>query len=533
MKRHSTGALDDEARARQDARYRENPKYDVLIIGTGMAALTAAALLAHAGRRVAMLEAHDIPGGYVHSFKMGAYHFCAQIHYIWGCGPGEQVTRFLERVGLDQDIVFDRLDPDGYDHIILPDRQRVRIPNGWDGLVANVEAAYPGQGAGVRAFTEVLDALSAEVARLPEPVRWVDVPGTVLRSPNLIRYHDKTVDQVFDRCQVGREARAVLMGNSGNFMCPPRELSILAYNSLFSGYNRGAYYPRRHFKHLIDRIVAQITSHEGCDIYYEHEVTEVHVEGDRVSGVTTRDGKTFQAETILCNADPQRFSQLIGPERFPGKWKKPLQYDYSASAVTVYLGLRGIDLREHGFGRHNTWHLEQWDLNQTWTEALAGDWSRPWVFMATPTLHTDEGGTCPPGEQILELATAADYQRFRTLKEQDPSAYLAAKREVYERLLDVVEAHHVPHLRDHIALHVSGSPTTNEDFCWAPRGHAYAQALTPKNLGLGRLKSATPWKNFFWCNAASGYPGVCGTVGTGMRMYMELTGDRFYEPHKG
>ena len=94
-------------------------------------------------------------------------------------------------------------------------------------------------------------------------------------------------------------------------------------------------------------------------------------------------------------------SKRIGLEKFP----RPLTYEYSQTALTVYLGLKGIDLREHGFGRHNTWHLEQWDMNETWAQGMRQDWSRPWVFMATPSLHTDEPGTCPPGSQVLELAT--------------------------------------------------------------------------------------------------------------------------------
>jgi phytoene dehydrogenase-like protein len=313
-------------------------------------------------------------------------------------------------------------------------------------------------------------------------------------------------------------------------MCPPEALSILAYNGLFSGYNSGAYYPRKHFRFMVDRLVRAITDRPGCHVYYEQEVVGVSTRGDRVTEVLTRDGKLFRAPLFICNADPQRMSHIIGREKFPPEFVKALSYDYSWTAVTVYLGLRGIDLRDHGFGRHNTWHLEQWDLNRTWREAVNADWSRPWMFMATPTLHTPEGGTCPPGTQILELATAADYDHFRRLRDNDPRAYRAEKRKVEQRLLDLVEQHHVPNLRRHIALHVAGSPTTNEDFCWAPRGHAYGQHLTPENMGLSRLKSHTPWSNFHWCSAASGYPGVNGTVGTGMQLYMDLTGDRFWDP---
>lgn len=526
----STGALKPEAKAAQDRLYESNSRYDTVIIGTGMAALTLAALLAKSGQRVCMLEAHDVPGGYVHTFRYGDFSFCAQIHYIWGCGQGDRVWRFLRKLGLDEDIVFESLHPDGYDHVILPDRKRVAIPYGYDRLAANIDAAYPGQGARVRAFTSILDRLTAEVSQLPDRIRWWQYPAMGWRFLTLIRYQHKTLQQVFDECGLSREAQAVLIANAGNFMCPPKDLSILAYNGLFSGYNRGAYYPRKHFKHLVGRLVEFITSHDGCHIYYEQEVTSFVAEGDRMESVRTRDGKVFKAPTIICNGDPQKMSRVIGLEKFPREFHKPLTYEYSQTALTVYLGLKGIDLREHGFGRHNTWHLEQWDMNETWAQEMRQDWSRPWVFMATPSLHTDEPGTCPPGGQILELATTANYDYFRVLRDRDQRAYRRQKKEVEDTMIDIVERHHVPNLRRHVALHVAGSPTTNEDFCWAPRGHAYGQHLTPGNMGLGRLKAKTPWKNFYWCNAASGYPGVNGTIGTGMELYMRLTGDRFWNP---
>ncbi len=528
----STGALTPDAIARQDRLYASNPTYDVLIVGTGMAALTVGSLLAHSGKRVCMLEAHDLPGGYVHTFSYGDYAFCAQIHYIWGCGKGDRIWRFLEKLGLQDDIAFDALDPDGYDHVILPDRKRVAIPYGYDRLADNIDAAYPGQGARVRGFTSILDRITAEVQQLPEKIQWWQYPTMGWRFLTLMRYQHKTLQQVFDECGLSREAQAVLIANAGNFMCPPRDLSILAYNGLFSGYNRGAYYPRKHFRHLVGRLADFITSHDGCHIYYEQEVTAVHTEGERVAAVATRDGKTFTAPTIICNADPQKMAGLIGLDKFPAPERAPLQYEYSHTALTVYLGLGGIDLREHGFGRHNTWHLEQWDMNQIWDEAMRQNWSRPWVFMATPSLHTPEPGTTPPGGQILELATTANYDYFRELRTRDLREYRKQKKALENRLIDIVEQHHVPDIRKHIALHVAGSPTTNEDFAWAPRGHSYGQHLTPANMGLGRLKAPTPWKNFFWCNAASGYPGVNGTIGTGMELYMRLTGDRFWNPQE-
>ena len=67
--------------------------FDDLVIGAGMGGLTTAALLAARGRRVLVLEAHDVPGGYAHTFTVGKYRFCAQVHYVFGCGEGEPVER--------------------------------------------------------------------------------------------------------------------------------------------------------------------------------------------------------------------------------------------------------------------------------------------------------------------------------------------------------------------------------------------------------------------------------------------------------
>jgi phytoene dehydrogenase-like protein len=532
MREHSSGALSAAERGRQDARYREGHRYDTLVVGSGMSALALSALLAHAGERVCILEAHDRPGGYVHTFRMGEYRFCAQIHYIWGCGPGDTVHAFLSRLGLADDITFELFDADGYDHVVLPDLRRVRISYGWDRLAREIDRVSPGQEAAVLSFGRLLDRISDEVRRLPDRIRWWDYVTRGWQFLTLLRYRDRTLEQVFDELGLSREARAVLAGNTGNYMCPPEQLSIFAYNGLFSGYNRGAYYPAKHFRYLVDRLVRSITDRPGCHVYYETEVVGFDVDGERVRAVCTADGRTFAAPRIVCNMDPQAASHLIGRERFSRETLAPLSYDYSLTAVTVYLGLRGIDLRDHGFGRHNVWYLGQWDVNRIWRDAMAGDWSRPWMFMATPTLHTPEPGTAPPGGSILELATGASYDAFRRLRQADRRAYLRAKNAVRDRLMDLVEQHFVPGLRRHVVVKVAGSPTTNEAFCMAPRGNSYGQHLTPANMGLGRLRARTPWENFFWCNAASGYPGVNGTIATGMHLYMDLTGDRFFDPSR-
>jgi all-trans-retinol 13,14-reductase len=526
MKKHSTGALSDDQRWHQDDVYRQHSPYDVVIVGTGMAALTTGALLAHSGRRVCMLEAHDRPGGMAHTFAMGDYHFCAQVHYIWGCGPGGAIHEFLKKIGLERDITFELLDRNGYDRVVLPDGVQVRFPYGFKQLVANVERAFPGQEQAARRFVTLMERIHDEIERLPRgPLTWWRLLTQGWRFPTLIRYRNRTVQQVLDECEVSPPAQAIFVANAGDLMAPPRELSIFAYTQLVCGYNDGAYYPTRHFRYMIERIERFIKD-RGGHIFYEMPVTRIEVDQGRVRYVETRDGKTFTAPHYICNMDPQQAAALIGLQHFPGSWKRPLEYTYSPSGVVIYLGLAGLDLREFGFGAFNTWHLEQWDMNRAWREQTAGDFTRPWLFLATPTLHTPEPGLAPPGGQVLEVATYADYHYFRKLQDKDYREYAHRKQELAERMLDVVERHYIPNLRRHIAVKVVGTPMTHEDFCSAPWGNAYGSYLSPAQLGLGRLTARTPFDNLWWCNASSGSAGIHGTTCTGVALYEQLTGDR-------
>lgn len=525
MKKYSTGALTKEQHAQQNALYLQQHLYDYIIIGTGMAALTAGALLANAGYKVCLLEAHDIPGGYAHTFKMNDFSFCAQVHYIWGCGPGQTIHNILKKLRLEDEITFERFDANGYDHIILPDGKRIKTPYGFQKFIQNISTDYPGNEKRLEKFFFVVERLYHEMGQLPEKISWWNCVTSSFKFLTVIKYRNKTLQDLFDECGLPIPLQAILSANAGDFLSPPEELSLLAYAGLVGGYNSGAYYPTKHFKFFIDRLAKSITDHPGCHIYYETEVTQIATTSERVQEVHTKDGKVFKAANYISNMDPQAVSRMIGRDKFPSKYLPSLSYQYTPSSFLIYLGLKGVNLRDYGFGNHNTWHLEHWDMNQTWKELSANHYHRPWIFMSTPTLHSGSPGIAPEGCQILELATLANFDHFKQLKESNPASYRKKKQELAEGLLNIVEQKYIPDLPRHLALKVVGTPTTNHDFCFAPAGNAYGSVMTPGNFGLHRLTADTPWKNLFWCNASSGFASVYGTACTGAKLYTKLTGD--------
>ncbi|HVU00300.1 MAG TPA: NAD(P)/FAD-dependent oxidoreductase [Polyangiaceae bacterium] len=494
--------------------------YDDLVIGTGMAGLTVGALLAHAGRRVLLVEAHEYPGGYAHSFPMGKYRFCAQVHYVFGCGEGEPVHRFLETIGAD--VRFRRLDPEGFDHIVI-DRERYRIPTGFSKFRDRLIHRFPTAARPLRRYFDVLSAIREEIGRLPEHPSLTDLATAPFRFRHLLRYRNWTLQRLYDELEMPPRLQAVLAGQSGDYLLPPERVSLLLHVSLVSSYDSGAYYPENHFSQFVDAIVGRILSHPGCQILYSNEISRIVVERGRVDRVETTTGNIHRARCYISNLDPAKTVALAGAEQFPSDYTRKVRYEYSCSTFTMYLGVRNCDLRDHGFGSFNVWRYPHDDINRIYRDQLGRhDLSNPWLFLATPTLHTDAPGIAPPGHQILEVATSSDYAHFEEARARGRRAYNDEKTKVRNTILDILEAEFVPGLRKNLAMRVVGTPLTNEHFCWAPRGNSYGAALTPENTRWPRVDFETPIENLFLVNATAGYPSVGATVASGMRLFERL-----------
>lgn len=497
--------------------------FDDLVIGAGMAGLTVAGLLAAEGRRVLVVEAHDTPGGYAHTFAMGEYRFCAQVHYIFSCGEGEAVHQLLARLGLADEVRFHRLDPEGFDHVVVGG-DRYRIPNGLEKFRDRLIRRHPEATRPLLRYFDLVMALGREMDRLPSPLSWRDLALAPLRSPHLLRHQRWTLQRLYDHVAMPRRLQAVLAGQAGDYLLPPAEVSLLLHVALVRGYDRGAYYPERHFQHLVGSLAGAIAARPGCQLLLSTEIARIEVERDRVTAVVAKDGRRFTAERYVSNVDPRRTAQLIGAAKLPRSWLRKLKYPYSSGNLTLYLGVRGLDLREHGFGSWNVWHYPHDDLNEIYRRQLDdADCADPWLFMSTPTLHTSAPGLCPPGDQILELATSAPYAWWKELRTRDRRRYNLEKKKVRDRLLELVEQRYVPGLRRHLVMRVMGTPVTNARFCGAPEGNAYGAALTPRHVGVGRLAAETPLANLWLANATAGYPSVAGTVKAGIDLHRRLS----------
>ena len=507
-------------------------KTDYLILGSGLAALSFAALMAKAGKKVTLLEAHDCPGGYGHTFSEGnSYKFNAQFHYVWNCGEGRVVHNFLKKLNLHKEVTFETYDDNGYDHMRMPG-YALDIPGNLSVLVARLQTLFPTHAEAIAKFITEVEHTADAVDRLPSSLSPVFLLSNPSDSYHLFKYRHRTLQQVFDQFQLPLAAQTLLALQWPDFLLPPRDLSFFGWAVLFIGYCRGAYYPTHHFEHVIHSLVKTIEENGG-EILYNRKITQFIRDGKVIRGVLAEDlthsGQITQyyGEDVICNIDPKKTAEMIGFEHFSSAVQRKLLYDYSPSNFMAYCVVKGIDLRDYGFGKWNLFHTEQPDLNQAFDDMyLRGDYSKLSFVITTPSLLT-ESPDCPEGHQIVEFLTVANYERFHDLKISDAAQYRNKKKEIFNAIIAVVERDYIPEFSKHLVFKMTGSPTTNQRFCGSPAGNSYGSNLTPKNLSINRLDYHTSLEHFYFCNASSGFPGFTGTIKTGSMLYEQLSGDLF------
>ncbi len=508
---------------------------DYLVIGSGLSALTFAALAANQGRSVVVVEAHGKAGGFAHTFSYGKapkqYHFNAQLHYVWNCGEGRTVNKVLKRLGLDESVTFQSYDPMGYDRMRIPGFA-LDIPYDLDLLGDRLAVLFPAKADECRAFLSTVRAVDDALEHLPNH----PTPEMMLhpvRLATLLKWKKATLGDVFAHHGVPLEAAALLALQWPDFMLPPGRLSFLAWVMLFCGYSRGAYYPTNHFEHVVDSLVGKVRE-GGGEVRLMHRARAFILEGDAVVGAEIEevdfDGRAtgpsyeLRAKHVVSNLDPRRTVEMVGPERFPTSVTHKLAYPRSTSNIMVYCAVEGLDLRALGFGKSNLFHAEHPDLDRAFDDMVVrGDYSKPSFAVTVPTLLSPVRTDCPEGTTIVEILTAADWGRWAALKHASARAYADSKKQVYEQLCDVIERDYIPGFREHVVFKLIGTPTTNHRYVSAPRGGSYGADMTPGQI-VDRIGTHTGVKGLTMCNATTGYAGFAGTFWTGASTFEALEG---------
>jgi phytoene desaturase len=366
----------------------KGPTDHVVVVGAGLAGLSAALRLAGAGRKVTVLERESVPGGRNGLLNKDGYAF--------DTGPS-----VLTMPSLINDA-FNCVGEDMKDWLELTPLTPLYRAFYADGSQLDVHANTGEMEA------EIAKHISSEEAAGYR--RYVDFV-TKLYKYEMNDFIDRNIDSPLNLLTPNL-ARLIALGGFrrlspkvNQFMKDPRLQKVYSFQAMYAGVSpqqalaiyaviaymdsvNGVFFPKGGM-HAVPRALAAAAEKHGVVFKYNTTVTNVEVSNGRAKAVITESGERYECDAVILNPDlPVAYRELLGKSPVSIKRLK-----YSPSCVTLLIGSN----KKYDFTAHHNIHFgHSWD--GVFDELIKKKqlMSDPSILVTIPT-H-DDPNLAPPGK---------------------------------------------------------------------------------------------------------------------------------------
>jgi all-trans-retinol 13,14-reductase len=496
--------------------------WDVIVIGSGLGGLSAAAAFARQGYRPLVIEKHSRAGGYATTFKRpGGFVFDVSLHstsvpqtdgrrHIQGF-PDITGVEFLPHpstfraVFPDYDITCPQCDPEGYK--------------------SQLKRLFPAEAPGIDSIFETMRGIGTDIGRLQSHQGAVDYSKFPFDYPHLFKAYSQPWGQIVDSHIKDVKLKGIINVQWGYYGLPPSRLSPIYYALPFMGYlENGGYYARGGSQAISDAFVGFITSHGG-KVMLGTAVVEILIKDSAAYGVRTADNQTHTARAVISNVNPpDTFNKLMTPGDNLAEYLKRMSgYSVSLSSFQVWLGLKKDLVGRLGLKDAEIFYADNYDPEASFAAMVEGrvEQAGGYGLSLYDNLHR---GYSPQGKNTINIVTLMGYDYWKKFEADyfadRKSAYNTDKKRIADLLIDRVERTLMPGLRDAIEVKEIGTPLTNVRYTGNYRGGIYGWDQTLDNAMPKRLPQTTPISNLYlssaWTQPGGGYGGV---ISSGLRCF--------------
>ena len=501
----------------------DSNRYDTIVIGSGAGGLSAAICLAKKGQKVLVLEQHDVPGGWCHSFYLDGYRFTPGVHYIGLLDKGQSTSLLYEGLGIANDLVFFRMNRKAYEHCWIGD-ERFDYPANFDELVHKLSEKFPAEKKNINKYLTLVRNVSRQLQLIPH-IKTVWEQITIpFRTKHMGKYALFSLKRVIDWHLKDPLLKKILNIQFGDHGLAPSRASFPLHCAVMDHYFNGGFYPMGGGGAII-KAMTNCIKKEGSEVRTSIGVQRILIEGDKKKkavGVLLENGEQLFADRIISNAEPDiTYNKLVGRENLSNRLKKKLdKTKYSVTSLMLFLTV-DMDVTKAGLDSGNIWFMSEGDMDEVYKEMqkpniIEGD-EFLGMFVSCTTLK--DPISFNGRHHTLEVITYIDYEAFRQFENEESqrsNAYLEFKDRLTVKMINTLEKV-LPGVNDHIILKELGTPITNKFYINSTNGSVYGTEKTLNQIGPFAFKPKSEIQNLFLCGASIASHGIAGASYSGVQ----------------
>jgi len=507
-------------------------KYNTIVIGGGLAGLTAGATLSKFGKKVLLIEQHYKPGGCATTFKRGDFIVEVGLHEMSGLADNGPIRDLFKMLEVDKHVQFQQV-PEFY--ALVSDKGDFVVPHGFEAATKALTDRYPKDEKGIKRFFKLIAGIRKEGLRLPRtPLkRKLIYPLMPLLYPNIVEASQHTVGSWLDKYISNENAKLDLVAHIVYWGDDPYTLSMFYFGMPFSGFiGSGGHFIKGGSQQLSNHLAAYIEQQGGSVLLGKTAVKIVTKNGE-VTGVTFRDSfnQSLKPFTISCDNVVANCAIPLVPEMLDEPHASSLKQQIdsqtiSCSLLSLYLGFK-TDVK--AFGVKHFSNFIQGDDVKTLKDVhpnQLGDWSkRSFVFV---DYNKIDAQLAPPDKSVGVIC-GVDY--LKNWEGLNKDQYKAKKEEVAQVLLQRLEKQ-FPGIRESIEYYEVATPKTIERFTSNPGGTAYGFTQSKQQSGIKRFRNNFLIPNLYFASAWA-FPGggFEGSIMTGFLAALQMNRDKIWSEH--
>ena len=331
----------------------KGPTDHVVIVGAGLAGLSAALRLAGAGRKVTVIERESVPGGRNGLLQADGYSF--------DTGPSvltmpSLIQDAFTAVGEDMKDWLELMPVDPLYRAFFADGSQLDVHADTARMQEEIRTVIgPDEAAGYAKYVDFVTKLyKYEMNDFID--RNIDSPLNLL-TPNLAKLvalggFRKLAPKVEQFLKDPRTQRVYSFQAMYAGVSPQQALAIYAVIAYMDSVN-GVFFPKGGM-HAVPRAMAAAAAKHGVEFKYGTSATSVEHHNGRATAVVTDSGERITCDALILNPDlPVAYRELLG--RTPKKINK---LKYSPSCVTMLIG--SSKTYDH-LAHHNIHFGKSWD----------------------------------------------------------------------------------------------------------------------------------------------------------------------------